>query len=101
MFYESASHHNGGMPLHVAGNTLTGVDPEVTNSKGTGPAGPRIRCPLCTWSPDESARWTCKCLHCWNTFDTGGICPACLHQWTSTQCLACGGWSPHSDWYEY
>jgi hypothetical protein len=25
--------------------------------------------------------------------------PACLHQWTSTQCLSCNGWSPHSDWY--
>jgi hypothetical protein len=22
-----------------------------------------------------------------------------LHRWTSTQCLKCGGWSPHSLWY--
>lgn len=28
-------------------------------------------------------------------------CPACLHQWTSTQCLSCSGWSPHSDWYSH
>ncbi len=35
----------------------------------------------------------------WNTFDTGGVCLACLHQCTSTQCLSCTRWSPHSDWY--
>jgi hypothetical protein len=25
--------------------------------------------------------------------------PTCLHQWTSTRCLSCARWSPHSDWY--
>ena len=35
-----------------------------------------------------------------NTFDTRGVCPACLHQWTETQCLSCSRWSPHSGWYE-
>jgi hypothetical protein len=37
--------------------------------------------------------------HVWNTFDTGGVCPACLHQWTETQCLSCKRWSPRSEWY--
>ena len=37
--------------------------------------------------------------HTWNTFDTGGVCPACLHQWTETQCLSCSRWSLHSLWY--
>jgi hypothetical protein len=23
------------------------------------------------------------------------VCPACLHQWTATQCLSCGRWSRH------
>jgi hypothetical protein len=29
---------------------------------------------------------TGTCGHEWNTFDTGGVCPACVHQWTETQC---------------
>lgn len=27
------------------------------------------------------------------------LAAALLHQWTSTQCLSCTRWSPHSDWY--
>jgi len=57
-------------------------------------------CPLCGWSPNKQDLWSCTCGHAWNTFDTGGVCPGCMHQWTSTQCLACGRGSPHSDWYE-
>jgi hypothetical protein len=43
---------------------------------------PRIRCPLCGWSPRKEDRWFCTCGHEWNTFDTGGVCPACLYPWT-------------------
>lgn len=39
------------------------------------------------------------CRHSWNTFDTRGVCPACVHVWESTQCLACGQMSPHEAWY--
>jgi hypothetical protein len=49
---------------------------------------PRIRCPLCGWSPPKEDRWSCSCGNEWNTFDTGGVCPACLHQWAETQCLS-------------
>jgi hypothetical protein len=73
----------------------TGVD----KVSSRGPGGPRIRCPKCNWSPRAWNRWMCICRHVWNTFDTGGICPACLYQWRVTACLRCTEWSPHSDWY--
>lgn len=66
-----------------------------------GVTGPRIRCPLCEWMPSKSDLWGCECGHSWHTFDTGGVCPACMRQWESTQCLECKGWSAHSAWYEY
>ena len=58
-----------------------------------------IYCPKCTWHPDASARWHCACGHAWNTFETGGQCPACKRVWRDTQCLACTRWSKHHDWY--
>jgi hypothetical protein len=73
----------------------------IEDVSSSGPTGPRIRCPKCNWSPRAEDRWFCKCGHSWNTFDTGGVCPACLFQWNSTACLQCGEWSPHSDWYAY
>lgn len=59
----------------------------------------RIACPKCAWEPTASARWSCRCGHVWNTFDTGGRCPACQTVWRDTQCLACQKWSKHHDWY--
>jgi len=67
--------------------------------KPTASEPPRIRCPLCDWSPRKEDKWFCECGHSWNTFDTGGVCPACLRQWTETQCLSCIRWSLHSLWY--
>src|SRR5436190_14651598 len=75
------------------------LDRELEEERPGETEPPRIRCPLCGWSPRKEDKWFCNCGHEWNTFDTGGVCPACVHQWTSTQCLSCGGWSPHSDWY--
>src|ERR1035438_4708341 len=69
------------------------LDRELDEEKIESPSGPRIRCPLCGWSPREEDLWSCTCGHMWNTFDTGGVCPACLHQWPSTQCLSCKQWS--------
>jgi hypothetical protein len=60
----------------------------------------RTRCPRCSWEPGRDDLWMCTCLHSWNTFDTGGVCPACDRRWTETQCLRCQDWSPHGDWYE-
>jgi hypothetical protein len=71
----------------------------------------RIRCPRCHWRPSPSSRWSCLgsgtpewsfegCGTVWNTFETGGRCPGCDHQWRWTSCLRCGEWSLHDDWYE-
>lgn len=61
----------------------------------------RIRCPVCEWQPQRKDRWSCApvCGHVWNTFETEGRCPRCSRQWEHTQCLNCGSWSPHRDWY--
>ena len=75
-------------------------EPDAEEVTSKGPSGPRIRCPLCGWRPPNLPLWICSCRHVWNTFDTGGVCPACLYHWTVTQCLACHQLSPHSDWYE-
>lgn len=58
-----------------------------------------IACPKCDWRPDASDRWQCSCGHVWNTFQTHGVCPACGKAWQETQCLACGQWSDHEEWY--
>jgi hypothetical protein len=63
------------------------------------PGVSRIRCPQCDWTPGVQDRWSCKCGHRWNTFETGGRCPSCGYQWEVTGCLRCGRSSPHSDWY--
>jgi hypothetical protein len=86
---------------------MSAISDDPTNStvldreeeKITDTSEPSIRCPLCGWSPRKEDRWACSCGNEWNTFDTGGVCPACLHQWIETQCLSCSRWSPHSQWY--
>jgi hypothetical protein len=56
------------------------VDREPDEEKGLDPSGPRIRCLLFGWSPRKDDVWSCDCSHFCNTFDTGGVCLACLHQ---------------------
>jgi hypothetical protein len=48
-------------------------DPELDQEKGLDPSGPRIRCPLCGWSPRQDDLWSCTCGHEWNMFDTGAF----------------------------
>ena len=83
----------------VADSAVIAPDRELEDEKKHDTSGSRIRCPLCGWSPRKEDKWFCTCGNEWNTFDTGGVCPASLHQWTETQCLSCGRWSPHSLWY--
>jgi rubrerythrin len=75
------------------------VDRELDQEKSLDPSAPHIRCSLSGWLPRKDDRWSCDCGHLWNTFETRGVCPACLHQRTSTQCLFCPRWSLHSNWY--
>jgi hypothetical protein len=85
--------------MYVASVRTAQPETETGRKPTPGPGGPHIRCPKCNWRPQASDRWYCICRHRWNTFDTGGVCPSCLYQWKITQCLRCGAWSPHSDWY--
>lgn len=62
-------------------------DRDVERERGS--SGSRIRCPLCGWSPRKDDRWFYACGYEWNAFESGGVCPACLHQWTETQYLFC------------
>jgi hypothetical protein len=86
-----------------------GFDPDI--KRDLDEARAKIRCPACRWEPQRNSRWFCApmgapehfnggCGHRWNTFDTGGRCPGCQHQWRFTSCLSCGVASPHLDWYE-
>jgi hypothetical protein len=94
-----ANKHRDKMLNRVA-NSSVDIDHELDEEKKPGASEPpRIRCPLCGWSPRKEDKWFCTCGNEWNTFDTGGVCPACLQQWTETQCLSCSRWSAHSDWY--
>jgi hypothetical protein len=74
--------------LNEVGKSSVVLDREVEKEKSREPSGPRIRCPLCGWSPRKEDLWSCACGNEWNTFETGGVCPACLQQWTETQCLS-------------
>jgi hypothetical protein len=80
---------NLALDLSVSSLVVPEIDTEVQEDNGIGPSGPRIRCPRCGWSPGKGDLWSCTCSHAWNTFDTGGVCPACLHQREWTQCLMC------------
>jgi len=78
---------------------LTDADPydRIGVDEGRG----SIRCPCCGWRPGRHDVWACTCHHVWNTFDTGGVCPACGREWAETQCPRCEAWSRHGDWYAH
>ena len=61
----------------------------------------KIRCPKCAWEPDGRPYWGCDSCHCvFDTFSTGARCPQCARSWLETQCIKCGVWSLHEDWYD-
>jgi hypothetical protein len=88
------------MSLQVLRHTGPALDaPGLTGTTAARPGGPRIRCPHCGWEPRREDKWICACLHEWNTFETGGVCPTCQRQWVDTQCPSCDAWSKHLEWY--
>jgi hypothetical protein len=89
-----------GMQVLRHGGGAGEVDaPDVLHTPDDDTGGARIRCPRCAWQPGRHQKWTCACGHDWNTFETGGVCPACQRQWLETQCPRCDTWSPHLAWY--
>lgn len=58
-----------------------------------------VRCPACGFIPTEAGQWGCACGHYWDTFKTGGVCPACHTGWEKTICPDCKVLSPHRAWY--
>jgi len=66
------------------------LDEEAKQEKEVDGSGPRVRCPLCGWSLRKDDHWFCSC-GCRTYSTLGRDCPACLHHWTSTQCLSCAG----------
>jgi hypothetical protein len=63
--------HNTGAcaPSRMAPQSSVVLDREPDQEKSLDPSGPRIRCPLCGWSPRKDDRWSCTCRHEWNTFE--------------------------------
>lgn len=91
----------GKTPLQMLQRRWSTPTPTVTPHADdiTGNRRLRIRCPRCAWQPRQHDRWSCLCDHVWNTFDTGGVCPACGKIWEQTQCLRCHEFSRHDAWY--
>src|SRR5438477_1575418 len=47
------------------------LDRETDQEKSPDPSGPRIRCPLCGWSPRKDDHWSCSCGHQWKPLIPG------------------------------
>jgi hypothetical protein len=59
-----------------ADNPVIAPDRELEEDKKPGASEPpRIRCPLCGWSPRKEDKWFCECGYEWNTFDTEASAP--------------------------
>ena len=99
------------LPNAVIPTALDRRDFQLDQKQKTEDRKSRIRCPVCSWQPPRTSRWSCLpmgapeffaggCGHRWNTFDTRGCCPGCRYQWKHTSCMRCSATSLHEDWYE-
>ncbi len=56
-------------------------------------------CPGCRVHPPRAALWTCgDCQEPFDTFETGGACPACERVFAGTACPDCGQAHPFEQW---
>ena len=56
-------------------------------------------CPRCKNEPPLGAFWKCAtCQQPFDTFQSGGSCPACSARFAVTQCLDCGASHPIGEW---
>src|SRR6266704_1536901 len=65
-------------PLSDSAKSFLVLDRDLDQDKSVNPSGPRIRCPLCGWSPRKEDCWACDFGSEGNTFDAGGVCPRLL-----------------------
>jgi hypothetical protein len=64
-------HNIGGMCSLTDDKPSVAIDRELGQGKTLALSRPRIRCPLCAWTPRKHDHWFCDCGHFWNTFETG------------------------------
>jgi len=58
----------------VTDNPVIAPDRELEEEKQPSESEPpRIRCPLCGWSPRKEDNWFCECGYSWHTFCISGL----------------------------
>jgi Zn-dependent protease len=62
------------------------------------PKHEQYHCPSCKQSPPAVPLWKCACGTQYDTFATGGACPACGRAFPATQCPRCGEAYPFALW---
>jgi Zn-dependent protease len=63
------------------------------------PRRPGFACPSCQAAPPIGQHWRCaQCSQDFDTFETGGVCPSCGAQFSTTMCGNCHQQSPLHAW---
>jgi Zn-dependent protease len=65
----------------------------------SGPRHDHASCPFCHQHPPQSPLWSCPCGSRFDTFQTGGNCPACGRAFQTTMCPFCQQSSPIHLWF--
>jgi Zn-dependent protease len=79
------------MAIFAASQCWTGwqISAQIRERENLRPR-PGVACPACGRPPLVGRFWTCaQCNTPFDTFETGGVCPQCGHQYDVTECFAC------------